>query len=58
MQQATILFSLRLRVGSSSRSAPASYNLDWQEKTTNQKQILQIVQNQLYTRQQESVTAR
>lgn len=51
-------FSLGGDVGSSGCSAPSSYRLDWQKETTHQKQILQIVQNQLHPRQQESVTAR
>lgn len=45
-------------VGCSGSSAPPSYTLSWQEEKAYQKQVFQIVQNQLYARQQESITAR
>lgn len=44
--------------GPSSCGHSSSSSLDWQKETTNQKQVIQIVQNQLHARQQESVTAR
>lgn len=45
-------------VGSSSSSAPPSHSLNWQEEKAYQKQVFQVVQNQLLARQQESITAR
>lgn len=50
--------SLGRRPGPSCRCAPARHHPDRQEETTDQKQILQIVQNQFCTQQQESATAR
>lgn len=50
--------SLGRRPGPPCRCAPARHHTDRQEETTDQKQILQIVQNQFCTQQQESATAR